>query len=191
MSLIRVSHPGFVNRVLVSAAGIFVPLFDALVPRHRNVLAVLGTPDGKLLIPASNLVGDAGDVFYAQKGAGAATTNAFGVHELASATSGIVKGSHRGAFTVIGSTQKAHTSTYPKVSDADADNTGAGADIITWLATYAKGDFNHAAITHGLITNATPGASEPILTGYAFAASFEKTANDTLKVFVNHEMSGQ
>ena len=34
------------------------------------------------------------------------------------------------------------------------------------------------------------GASEPLLTGYAFAAGFAKTADDTLKVFVNHEFNG-
>jgi hypothetical protein len=61
---------------------------------------------------------------------------------------------------------------------------------VTFLASYAKADFNHSAISHGIITNASPGASEPILTGYAFAASFEKTADDTLKVFVNHQMAG-
>jgi hypothetical protein len=116
-------------------------------------------------------------------------TNVFGIHELASAgTPG--KAADRSGFTVIASTQKAHAATYPKTNDGDADNTGAGVDVVTWLASYTKGDFNHGAITHGIITNATPGATEPILTGYAFAASFAKTADDTLKVFVNHTMNG-
>jgi hypothetical protein len=63
-------------------------------------------------------------------------------------------------------------------------------DIVTFLASYAKADFNHAAISHGIITNATPGVAEPLLTGYAFAAAFAKTADDTLKVFVNHDFTG-
>ena len=187
--LIRHSVAGFAHRVYKSGAGLWVPLFDALVPKHKNVLAVLGRPEGKFLIPASNIVTNAGDIYYAQRGVGATPTNAFGIHELASAGTP-AKGADRSAFTVIGSTQKAHTATYPKVNDGDTDNTGAGVDIATYLATYAKADFNAASITHGMITNATPGASEPLLTGYAFAAGFAKTADDTLKVFVNHEMLG-
>lgn len=189
--LIRSSVSRFLNRVFLSRGSVFVPAFDALVPRHRNILAVLSSDAGETLIPASNIVTDAGDIYYAQKGAGEATTNAFGIHELGSAvTATFAKTHNRSNMTVIGSTQKAHSATYPKRNDADADNTGAGTKIVTYLASYAKADFNHAAITHGIITNATPGATEPILTGYAFAASFAKTANDTLKVFVNHAMTG-
>lgn len=187
--LIRHSLPGFSHKVFLTGASLIVPMFNAFVPKHRNVLAVLSGLEGKLLIPASNIVTNAGDLHYAQKGAGESPTNAFGVHELASAgTPG--KAANRSSFTPIASTEKANTGGYPTTNDQDADNTGAGTDIVSFLATYAKADFNHAAITHGMMTNVTPGASEPILTGYAFAASFAKTADDTLKVFVNHEFTG-
>jgi len=187
--LIRHSVPGFAHRVYRTSAALIVPMFDAFVRKHRNVLAVLGTPDGRFLIPASNIVTDAGDVHYAQRGAAEAPTNAFGIAELASAgTPG--KSASRSSFTVIGSTQKAHGAGYPRTNDDDPDNTGAGTDTVTFLASYAKADFNHAAISHGLITNASPGASEPLLTGYAFASAFEKTADDTLKLFVNHDFTG-
>jgi len=179
----------FRNKVLLTKAGLWVPLFDMLVPRHQNVLAVLRTPAGALLIPASNIVTDAGDIYYAQLGASESPTNAFGILELATAgTPG--KAANRSGFTVIGSTQKAHDGTYPKTNDGDADNTGAGTDVTTYLTSYTGADFNNGAITHGFITNVTPGASEPILTGYAFAASINKTASDTLKVFTNHTMNG-
>jgi hypothetical protein len=187
--LIRTSVPGFAHRVYRTAGSIIVPMFDAFVAKHRNVLAVLGSPAGRFLIPASNIVTNAGDVHYAQRGAAESPTNAFGICELASAgTPG--KSANRSAFTMIGSTAKAHASGYPKTADADSDNTGAGTDIVTFLASYAKADFSHSAISHGIITNTSPGASEPILTGYAFAASFSKTADDTLKVFVNHDFTG-
>ena len=179
----------FLNKVFVSKSGIWVPLFDAVVPKHRNILAVLETPAGKLLIPGSNIVTDAGDIHYAQRAVSESLTNAFGVGELASAGTP-AKGADRSAFTLIGSTEKAHTGTYPKRNDGDADNTGAGVDVVTFLQSYGKADFAAASITHGIITNATPGASEPILTGYAFGASFGKTSNDTLKVFQNHTMNG-
>lgn len=187
--LIRHSVPGFAHRVYQTSASLMVPMFDAFVRKHRNVLAVLGRPEGRFLIPASNIVTNAGDVHYAQRGAAEAPTNIFGIAELASAgTPG--KSANRSNFTPIGSTQKAHAAGYPKTNDADPDNSGAGTDIVTFLASYAKADFNHAAISHGLITNASPGASEPLLTGYAFAAAFGKTADDTLKVFVNHDFTG-
>lgn len=187
--LIRFAVPGFLHRVYKTRHGIEVPLLGAHVPKHRNVLAVLTRPDGKLLIPASNIVTDAGDTFYAQMGAGEVTTNAFGVQAMATAgTPG--KSANYGGFTPIAGSVKAHTATYPKTADGDTDNTGAGVDIVSYLVSYSKADFNDPAISHGVITNATPGGTEPLLTGYAFLAPFAKTANDTLKVFVNHEMLG-
>lgn len=187
--LIRSQVDGFKNKVLQTARSIIFPEHDIIIPKHRNILAVLGRPDGRLLIPASNIVTDAGDLFYAQLMAGEATTNSFTTHELGSAGTP-AKGANRSAFTPIASTQKLQAATYPKTNDGDADNTGAGTDIRTTLASYAKGDFTAASITHGWVTNPTPGASEPLLTGYAFAAGFGKTSNDTLKVFVNHEALG-
>lgn len=185
----RVAGLRLANAVYRSKAGLWVPQFDFLAPKHRNILALLGRPEGALLIPGSNIVTDAGDIHYAQKAAGEAVTNAFGVLELASAGTP-AKGADRSAFTPIASTEKAHDAGYPTTNDADSDNSGSGADVVSYLTSYTTGDFNATGITHGIITNATPGASEPILTGFAFAASFDKTSSDTLKVFVNHEQSG-
>lgn len=181
--------PGFLTRVYRSAAGIFVPAFDAFVPRHQNVLAVLCRPDGKLLIPGCNIVTDAGDVYFAQRASGEAPTNAFTTWEMATAgTPG--KTANRSAFTVIAGSQQAQDATYPRTADNDTDNTGANTETRTSRVTYTAASFNNAAITHGLITNATPGASEPLFTGFAFAASFAKTASDTLKVFHNADAEG-
>jgi hypothetical protein len=137
-----------------------------------------------------NIVTDAGDTYYAQSAAGETPTNTFDELELGTAgTPG--KTADRSDFTPIASTQKAETATYPKTNDGDSDNTGAGVDIVTHQFAYAAGDFNNGAITHGWITNTTPGASEPLLTGFAFTGgSFAKTASDTLKVIVNHTFTG-
>ncbi|MDJ0513078.1 MAG: hypothetical protein QNJ62_06510 [Methyloceanibacter sp.] len=186
----RVAIGGTKNRVLMSSAGLWFPDFDHVVPKRQNILAVLSSGRGNpLVIPAANIVTDAGDIYYAQNGASETPTNAFGITELGSAGTPS-KSANRSAFTAIASTQKAHAATYPKTNDSDTDNTGAGADVVTYLASYTKGDFNAASITHGWVTNVTPGASEPLLTGYAFAAAFGKTADDTLKVFTNHTMNG-
>lgn len=196
--IIRTAIGRFRNKVYRSAGGVWVPLFDSFVQHHRNVFAILRQGDDPLglCIPGSNIVTDAGDIYYAQRGAAESPTNAFGIHELFTgreSSSTPAKGDNRGNYDslAIGSTQKAHTATYPKTNDADADNTGTkGTDVVTYLATYAKGDFNATDITHGIITNSSPGGSTPILCGYQFGAAFDKTADDTLKVFVNHEQRG-
>ena len=193
MMLIRHEVGGFINKVFRSRGGIYIPGQSLFIPRKHNVLAILDGPEGRRLIGARNIVTDAGDLYYAQLGASEATTNAFGVHIMATAfiPSGVPgKTSDDDDFTQIAASEKAIAATYPKTNDGDGDNTGAGTDIVTSLVSYLKADFNDAAISHGIITNAAPGAAEPILTGYVFAAPFGKTADDTLKVFVNHEMLG-
>lgn len=137
-----------------------------------------------------NIVTDAGDTYYAQQAANETPTNAFDRLELGSAgTPG--KTATTSSFTLIASTSKAPTATYPKTNDGDSDNTGAGVDIVTWQFAYAAGDFNHAAITHGWIPVNGHGAGAPILTGFAFTGgAFAKTASDTLKVIVNHTFTG-
>jgi hypothetical protein len=187
--LIRHSIPGFSNRVYGSLASLFVPLFDAMLPKHDNVLAVIEGPEGRLLIPAHNIVTDAGDIYYAQKSCGEVVTNAFNSMVMCSAgTPG--KGALYSAFTAIAGSTKVVSAGYPKTNDPDADNTGDAVNVATWLGSWAKADFNNAAISHGLITIAAPISGSNLLTGYAFAAAFAKTVNDTLKVFVNHQMLG-
>src|SRR5580765_3846343 len=187
--LIRHALPGFINRVILSKHSLFVPLFDAMLPKHMNVLAIVEGEEGRLLVPAHNIVTDAGDVYYAQKSASETPTNTFNTLTLATAgTPG--KSATYASFTPIASTGKTPTAAYPKTNDADADNTGASTKVVTWLFSYAKADFNNAAISHGEISATAPSGSVPLMTGFAFAAPFAKTANDTLKVFVNHQMLG-
>src|SRR5262245_1211246 len=129
--IIKTLINGFKNKVYRSAGGIWVPLQDMFVEKHRNVFAVLyqGTDPLPLIIAGSNIVTDAGDIYYAQRGAAASPTNAFGIHELFTgreSSSTPAKTDNRGNYDslAIASTQKAHTATYPKVNDGDADNTG-------------------------------------------------------------------
>lgn len=139
----------------------------------------------------NNLVSDAGDLHYAQRAVSEALTNAFTTLELGTAGNAPAKGSTRADMTTkVASSQKAIDSTYPKRNDNDTDNTGAGTDIVSHRFSYAKGAFTGTAVDRGIITNASPGASEPVLTYFTFAASFNVTADDTVKVFVNHTMNG-
>lgn len=187
--LIRHALPGLRNRMLVSRHSLWVPLFDALLPKHNNILALIENEAGITAIPGHNIVTDAGDTWYAQKSCGEAATNAFNSMVMCSAgTPG--KAALYSAFTAIAGSTKVVSAGYPKTNDADADNTGDAINVVSWLGNWAKADFNHAAITHGLITVAAPVSGSNLLTGYAFAAAFAKTVNDTLKVFVNHQMLG-
>jgi len=86
---------------------------------------------------------------------------------------------------------------YPRFSDNDSDNTGGAADQVTWSYEWATGDFNTTSVddlTGGVIVdaagNTTPADTTKILTRFSFASPFEKTASDTLKVFVNHTFEG-
>lgn len=189
--LIRHSVPGFRHRVLASAHSLFVPLFDAIVPKHDNVLAIIENEGGeKLLIPAHNIVTDAGDIWYAQRSCTETPTNAFNTMVMCSAGTP-AKTAVYSAFTAIAGSTKTVTAGYPKTNDTgDADNTGDAVNVVSWAGSWAKADFNHTAISHGLITIAAPVSGSNLLTGYAFAAAFAKTVNDTLKVFVNHQMLG-
>lgn len=185
----RLRLPGVLTRLFRSRGALYLPEYSHEVDPRQNVLGILRSiagPSAGLarIIPASNIVTDAGDVYFAQRSAGEAPTNAFGIFEMYSAgTPG--KAANRSAFTAIASSQIAMDATYPKTNDADADNTGAGTKVRTARSSYSAASFSHAAITHGGITNATPGASEPMLAGWAWAASINKTSGDTLKVIHN------
>lgn len=168
-----------------------------LLPREKElvegeVLAILQDihTGAKRIYRTKNIVTDAGDTYYAQQAANETPTNAFDRLELGSAgTPG--KAATTSSFTLIASTSKAPTATYPRTNDPDSDNTGDGADVVTWQFAYAAGDFNHAAITHGWICINGHGAGAPILTGFAFSGgAFAKTASDTLKVIINHTFTG-
>jgi hypothetical protein len=178
------------TRVYQSRSGLWLPDFDAVIRRTDNVFALLGKPWGDLiLIPGCNIVTDTGDVFFAQVGAQASPTNGFTTWEMCTAgTPG--KAAIRSTFTVIAGSQLVQDATYPKANDGDADNTGAGTKVRTSRVSYTAASFNNAAITHGLITNASPAAGEPLLAGWAWSSSINKTSQDTLKCFHNASMSG-
>jgi hypothetical protein len=139
-----------------------------------------------------NIVTNAGDEYYAERGANEAVTNAFDSMSLGtSASSPPAKANDSDDLTEIASTNKLVKATYPLTNDGDADNTGAGVDVVTWTFEWAAGDFNNGAITDAIILVGAKGAAEPILTHFEFTGgSFAKTATDTLKVIVNHTFNG-
>lgn len=147
----------------------------------------------KKIIHGVNIVTDDGDKFYAQSACGEAVDDDF-----IAGTSGIRLGDDNTPPTkadtdvtnFLAGTNKAIEGTYPKTADADPDNTGSGVDIVTWLYSYTTAQGNAVGIYEGGISDVHAGASTALLTHFLFAAQFNKTSSDTLKVFVNHEFDG-
>ncbi len=88
-------------------------------------------------------------------------------------------------------------SNYPRFNDGDADNTGGANDQVTWSYNWATGDFDTTGasdLTGGVIVDrskvATAISTAKLLCHFNFSSAFEKTGNDTLKVFVNHTFEG-
>lgn len=167
----------------------------------RLVVVIENVHTGKKQVHVSkNIVTNAGDLFYAERGVNTAIPTNFtngsgvfdGIVELYNGASAApAKGNARNNLVgLVSGSGKAMDATYPRVSDPDGDNTGAGADIITYRVSYLTSEANATGIADVIITNPTPGASEPILMHAEFAAAFDKTSSDTLKVFINHQMNG-
>lgn len=147
-----------------------------------------------------NIVTDAGDLYYAERCVKTAIPTNFvdgagawdGVIELFNGASAApAKGNDRSDMAgPVATSESAMAAGYPKVNDLDADNTGAGVDIVTYLAEYASGEANAAGIADVIVTNPSPGGAEALLMHAEFASPFTKTSADTLKVFVNHQLNG-
>lgn len=94
------------------------------------------------------------------------------------------------ATAAIAGSNKIFDAAYPKRNDGDADNTGAGVDIVSFLTSYTTGDFNDGGTTiknFAIQEQPTPVAGTKLLT-HGTVTAFNKTATDTLKFFINHEM---
>ena len=146
----------------------------------------------KKIIHGLNIVTNDGDTYYAQSAVAEAVDDDFD-----GASSGLRLGSDNTApdkvdtdvTTFLSGSAHALDATYPRTDDPDSDNSGADVDIVTWRFSYLTSEGNVDAIIEGAIVDdkTTPTAA---LTHFLFAALFNKTASDTLKVFVNHTFTG-
>ena len=144
----------------------------------------------ELTVPGLNIVTNDGDAYYAQVAVGETPDDDF-------TTGGLRLGDDNTSPTktdtdvtsFLSGSAHAEDATYPQTDDADGDNTGSGADIVTWRFSYTTGEGNVSDIIEGAIVDdtTTPTAA---LTHFLFASTFSKTSSDTLKVFVNHTFNG-
>lgn len=169
-------------------------------PRN-NVVAVLARKEGrkdivKKWIFGANIVTNDGDIYYAKKACGespASNENFLQARaELRTGSATPAKGdTYTNVTTPVTASRKTITSTYPKTNDTgDADNTGDAVDAASYAYSWTTSDFNATAIIGGALhDNASPVNATKLLTHFSIT-SFDKTASDTLKLFVNHTMNG-
>ena len=145
---------------------------------------------------AKNIVTNDGDLYYAQKSVGGTPTSDFGGSdgrmELRTGSATPAKAHvYSDVTTPVTASRKIKDGAYPKTADDDSDNTGAGADIVTWRTSWTTSDFNATAIIGGCfhVGGASPASGSKLLTHFSIT-SFNKTASDTLKIFVNHTFNG-
>ena len=143
-----------------------------------------------------NIVTNDGDLYYAQKSVAGTPTSDFGGSdgrmELRTGSATPAKAHvYSDVTTPVTASRKVKDNTYPKTADDDSDNTGAGADIVTWRTSWTTSDFNATAIIGGCfhVGGASPASGSKLLTHFSIT-SFNKTASDTLKIFVNHTFNG-
>jgi hypothetical protein len=174
-------------------------VLDGLMADERiqivgRVIAVLENKKtgNKKIIHGVNIVTNDGDTYYAQSACGETPDDDFDA-----AAGGLRLGSDNttptktdtDVTTFLAGSGHALDATYEQTDDQDSDNTGAGVDIVTWRYSYLTSEGNVSGIIEGAIVDnrTTPTAA---LTHFLFAASFNKTSSDTLKVFVNHTFNG-
>jgi hypothetical protein len=173
------------------------------IDSHNNVLGVLeNTETGFTTYNwGANLVGTAGDTYYAKKSStvpGIATNENF-LQGRAELQTGVVgtPGKNDQYSTVlvpVTASRKTLESNYPKTNDAaanSAENPTGTVESITYKYYWNTSSFSANGITGGMIhDNATPVAATKLLTHWGFAAAFSKTSTDTLTLYVNHKMNG-
>lgn len=162
-----------------------------------NICIVKEAANGdKTWIYGENIVTNDGDLFYAQQSVGETPTSDFdgtsGRMELRTGTVTPAKANvYSDVTTPVTASRKAIDTNYPKTNDGDSDNTGAGTDIVTWRTSWTTSDFSANAIIGGCIhVGAASPASGTKLLSHFDITSFNKTASDTLKIFVNHTFNG-
>jgi hypothetical protein len=178
----------FANRLFRSKNGLWTP--DGIAPIKRNVQIIKTTADGrKFVYLARNIVTNSGDEYYAERAAAETPSTDF-----SNSTAGLRLGSgtttpaktDTDVSTFITGAAVAVDGSYPTTSDSDGDNTGSGADIVSWRYQYTAAAFS-AAVAEGAIVN---NDASPTSALTHFNSSFTKTSSDTLKIFINHEFLG-
>lgn len=159
-----------------------------------KVILVIEDLDGsnKKIIESTNLITNAGDLFYAQRANQEIPTNDFHIGQLILGTAGNAP-SKTSIYSDI--TAKVNTPLkdlepgYPKRNDLDVSNTGAAIDSLTYKYKYLSVEGNSTGINRIAIIIPSPVGDSPLLM-YATVTSFTKDTSKILTIFINHNFKG-
>ena len=162
----------------------------SIIDPRNNIVCVLIGPDGEVKdrrVFGANLVTDNGDQWYAEAAVASGSVLTVAGMRLGSSAVAPAK-ANTDVGSAIANGSVAIDSGYPRTADNDADNTGGGADIVTWRSSFGTGIANANGIQEVAIVDSLTAPTKALMRGTL--ASFNKTSADTLKVFVNHTMNG-
>lgn len=149
-----------------------------------------------------NIVTNAGDLYYAQRGAASAPSKTFNLGMMVAArsfarstTKAATFRDFKGIATSL-SGRQLFDSGYPKTNDSDTDNTGRTADAVTYKRTYNTSQANYTIRALGICLNgaeSNDSAASRVLLSYktlSVAQQVVKTSSQTLVVYINHTFNG-
>jgi len=199
-----------------------VTMEQAPASKHRakvreNILLILSdaaTGRVEKVVEAHNIVTNEGNRYYAQRSAGETPVQTFQTFGGATRSKLAVAKSYRRTEPSSGGTRtwgdfvfsvggvkdftgaKTVDATYPRTSDPDTDNTGAGTTIVTWRRSYTTAQANFTIRALGIArigaTTTATATLRQLLNYVTLLASqyIQKTSSQTLKAFVNHTFLG-
>lgn len=165
--------------------------------KNKNIVLIKenAVSGAKLVMRGSNIVTTAGEYYYAEMVCSTDPTDDFdnstaGIH-LGNGTTGGESSTHTDVNSddVSMYNVEALESGYPKVSCTYTENTGSGANVITWHYYWSTTEGTGTGLNEGAIVNSLTGATAA-LTVFDIGSTFDKTASDTLRIFINHTVSG-
>ena len=143
----------------------------------------------KRVYEGKNIITTKGNRWYAARGAIEASAFAVVVMRVGLNSTAASAGDADVLTSIQGSGYASITAGYPKSSDADTDNTGRGSNIVTWAVTFAAASMSMTGIREVALTDSYASPANNINRAL-FAAAFDKTTSDTLKIFINHTFQG-
>ena len=136
-----------------------------------------------------NLVTDNGDLYYAEAAMGSESWTPTGFRMGTDPASADVAKADNDVNSFATGTNQLTDAGYPKTNDDDGDNTGAGTDIVSWRVSFGTSAANVNSLGEIAICDSLTGPTKALCHA-VFSAPFNKTSDDTLKVFVNHTFTG-
>lgn len=157
-----------------------------------NVLAILENihTGKKRYVLGSNIVTNSGDQHFASLAAAESEPFPVSGSRLGTGTTTPVKAGTTDVTTFLAGSGLAVDATYPKTNDDDSDNsTDASGDVVTYRMSYNAASFSGDDIAEMAMVNDVLSPTKA-LNHALFAATFNKTLSDTLKLIVNFKPRG-